>query len=69
MKGFFLRYIFMFSILFTKVFSVIFSVAALFVKFGFTPEIIQTTLLVIVMEIAHMRYIIQPASGFKIIHF
>jgi hypothetical protein len=58
-KGIFLRYIFMFSVLFSKLFSVVFSVAALFVKFGLTPTIFQLTLLVIAMEIALMRYILQ----------
>lgn len=62
-KGVFVRYIFMFSVLFSKLFSVVFSVAALFVKFGMNPTIFQLTLLVVVMEIAVMRYIIQPASG------
>lgn len=62
-KGVFLRYIFMFSVIFSKLFSVMFSVAALFVKFGITPTIFQLTLLIIVMEISVNRYFIQPASG------
>lgn len=62
-KGSFLRYIFMLSIGTSKLFSIAFSLAALFLKFTFNAEMIQLTFLVVLMEIAVMRYVIQPSSS------